>query len=153
MNTLTQILDTTFPHVKTLVWDLDGTLGHTPGWGVYERIEDYVINYDNFVQLLNHLSDTRGLLHIMASRNLQFCGQFYELNRARFRNMGFDYIMPCQRNSKYSKLRWLPNAKTCLLIDNDMNECTSATMDGGQALHVRMPLWDALHYNELSIVM
>ena len=149
--TLQHLLTNVFPSVRTIAWDLDGTLGEMPGWDGFN-----MPNANDYVEpmlpiLLNGLRFSTSTAHILISRNGMFCDEMYEPSRAMFIDMGFDDAMPCFRRRLHSKVKPFVRPAEVLLIDDNLNECIAAARDGSYALHIKAPAMQALSTNNYDI--
>jgi hypothetical protein len=133
-------LRTTFPQVRTIAWDLDGTLGVMPGWNGIVPITNYVKGHVWLRDVLERLRD-HNIHNILVSRNGSFCGRYLNNARRAFLSLGFDDVADCYRHREGSKVTGLDVAPNrVLLIDDQQSECDAALGDGGAALQVNGPL-------------
>lgn len=133
-------LRTTFPHTRTVAWDLDGTLGALPGWGGTGLLSSYIRGHAWLRDVLGRLHD-HGVRNILVSRNGSFCGHHLAAARRKFLALGFDAVANCYRHREGSKVTGLGvSPDRVLLIDDQQGECNAAVRDGGAALHVMSPL-------------
>lgn len=125
-------------NVRHIVFDLDATLGDTPGWHSHqESLDDYVHFSNEFRHLLKHLRFNRGISATLVSRNGSFCGDLYHTSAAQAKQLGFHWVAPCSRavpqKPKTAFLEY-EAPHTVLLIDDQHHECEMAAKHGSTAV-------------------
>ena len=139
--------------IKTIVWDLDGTLGKMPGWDGNTPLCEYIDNCGSLTGLLQWLAANYGIRHLLVSRNGMFCDSLFVPTRDKFRRLGFHGVLPCYRRREHSKVFALQDLKTVLLVDDQLAECEWAVRDGASAMHVHAPVFTAGQTGQFTVIV
>jgi hypothetical protein len=129
------LIDVYIPHLETIVWDLDGTLGKLPGWAG-TNLTDY-IGFD-IKALLSFLSKQYGIKNVLVSRNGVFCDNDFYDAVPLFQKLGFNVVEQCFRKQpQRSKTDPFEQKDTVMLIDDQWYECERALDEGCHAMHLQ----------------
>ena len=150
---LASIFETKIPDdINTIVWDLDCTLGACPGWdGVMDPTK--YIEGDIAATLANLAR--ANIRNVLVSNNSMFCEDHYDESASRFRALGFDDVVKCNRCTGRNKVFNVTRCVDCLsgvvLIDDQHAEVASAVNSGAHAIHVFEPVFTALTNNNFVV--
>ena len=126
-------------HIKVIVWDLDETLGASPGW-INGKLRSYVYHPVVLKKLVLWLEARYGITSIIVSRNGAFCGnELVPAAREAFA-LGFHGVAKCPRiQMRRAKpdfvSRKLARPSQVLLLDDQRIECEMAQRHGSYAIH------------------
>jgi hypothetical protein len=125
-------------NIKHIVFDLDATLGKSPGWHCDEQsLYQYVHKPHALKALIQHLHDTYNIRSVMVSRNGAFCDEVYKSSARQAFRMGFHEVAECsRRHTNVPKSAFVRGAdpSTVLLIDDQEAECVLAAKHGALAV-------------------
>ncbi len=129
------LIETHLPKLKTIVWDLDGTLGALPGWNG-TNLNKY-IGFD-LKTLLSFLTNEYHIQNVLISRNGMFCDDEFSKTIPMFLKLGFDKVEKCyQQQPNRSKTSSFRAKRTVMLIDDQYYECERAINEGCHAMHLK----------------
>lgn len=140
-------------NIKTIVFDLDGTLGPMPGWS-QGGVLSYIARLSLVSSLLTRLRK-KGVMLAVVSKNGMLCSpRSFAKARAALLGLGFDHVEYCFRGNVESKTR--PFAVSdgpeggagCLLIDDQAVECGRANAHGAHAILVSRPIGESMASRE-----
>lgn len=136
-------------NIKTVIFDLDGTLGPMPGWG-QGGVLAYITRIALIRGLLRRLR-SKGVMLALVSKNGMLCSpQTFAKARAALLGLGFDHVEYCNRRRPESKTapfavsRGPGGGAGCLLIDDQAIECAKANAHGAHAILVARPVGDSM---------
>lgn len=123
--------------LRTVVWDVDGTLVPGAGWNALRRIGPQVARPVALWLALTMLR-RQGVTNVVVSRNMGFVFPHTHV-RAEFelRSLGFDAVVQGFRDRAEPKTQMFGCYNGgCVLVDDHMLECEAAISSGATALKV-----------------
>lgn len=140
-------------NIKTVIFDLDGTLGPLPGWA-----QGNVLAYIKRIALIRVLLKrlrAKGVMLALVSKNGMLCSpETFTKARAALLGLGFDHVEYCNRRRPESKTTPFSvshgpgGGAGCLLIDDQAIECAKANAHGAHAILVTKPVGDSMAKGE-----
>lgn len=121
--------------IKFIVWDLDETLGPSPGWST-GSLRNYVYHPVTLKNLIEWIWQTFGVKSTIVSRNSAFCGNMLFNTAQECLQLGFHGVGKCPRaqmnRAKTDFIRINPDK--VLLLDDQRIECQMAANHGSFAI-------------------
>lgn len=121
--------------LRTVVWDVDGTLVTGRGWDALRALGPQLA-HPEVLRLVLGVLRRRGVMNVVVSRNMGFViSTTHAAAERALRALGFDAVVQGFRHRIEPKTAWFGGAGV-VLIDDHLLECEAAVFSGATALKV-----------------